>query len=237
MQRLNYGLTVVALFVTSALALAQQDQPVLREIPAVATRQLANSLAAAAPVKSQMWRDTPSLNPDGTVNAYVEISRGDRRKFEFDMASNALALDRMIPEEIGGYTVNYGFVPQTISYDGDPFDVLVLGPALPNARIYRGVIVGLLYMDDEKGLDSKVVVSTADQQGRARYDLSMPVRDEIAGFFRRYKLNQRGKFSRVSGWGSAATGREHVVVTHAFFERCRTRPGESCRIPTSPTLR
>ena len=46
------------------------------------------------------------------------------------MRANARAIDRMMPVDVGGYPVNYGFVPQTISYDGDPFDVLVLGPPL-----------------------------------------------------------------------------------------------------------
>ena len=63
-----------------------------------------------------IWRDTPPTNADGTVNAYIEIARGDRRKWEFDMRANARAIDRMMPEEVGGYPVNYGFVPQTVSY-------------------------------------------------------------------------------------------------------------------------
>ena len=49
------------------------------------------------------------------------------------MRANRRAIDRMIPISIGGYPVNYGFVPQTVSYDGDPFDVLVLGPPLRTA--------------------------------------------------------------------------------------------------------
>ena len=99
------------------------------------------------------------------MNAYIEISRGDRRKWELDMRANARAIDRMMPESVGGYPVNYGFVPQTVSYDGDPFDALVLGPAIAGGETVRGVIVGLMYMEDEKGLDSKVVLSLT---GRGR---------------------------------------------------------------------
>ena len=106
-----------------------------------------------------MWRDTPPTNSDGTVNGYIEIARGDRRKWEFDINANARAIDRVIPEDVGGYPVNYGFVPQTISYDGDPFDVLVLGPPLAGGTMVRGVVVGLMHMEDEKGLDLKVVLS------------------------------------------------------------------------------
>src|SRR5688572_15506221 len=143
-----------------------------KDLPAVATRQLARSLAAAAPHAQHPWRDLPPMNPDGTVNGYIEISRGDRNKYEFDMSGNTRAIDRVIPEEIGGYPVNYGFVPQTVSYDGDPFDILVLGPPLPGGEIVRGVIAGLLNMEDEKGLDSKVVLSPMTPDGRARSELT-----------------------------------------------------------------
>ena len=114
------------------MAAAAQMAPVPpRALPASATAQLVTSLDAARQHTSHVWRDTPAMNVDGTVNGYVEIPRGERRKWEFDMRANALAIDRVMPEEVGGYPVNYGFVPQTVSYDGDPFDVLVLGPALP----------------------------------------------------------------------------------------------------------
>ena len=119
-----------------------------------------------------IWRDTPPLNDDGTVNGYVEIARGDRRKWEFDMAANERAIDRTIPEQVGGYPVNYGFVPQTVSYDGDPFDILVLGPPIEGGRLVRGAIVGLMLMEDEKGPDAKVVVSRVDAAGRPQHQLT-----------------------------------------------------------------
>ena len=59
------------------------------------------SLDASKAHASHVWRDTPPLNDDGTVNGYVEITRGDRRKFEFDMESNERAIDRMIPPQVG----------------------------------------------------------------------------------------------------------------------------------------
>ena len=138
------------------------------------------------------------MNPDGTVNAYIEISRGDRRKYEFDMSRNTRGIDRVISAQVGGFPVNYGFVPQTVSYDGDPFDVLVLGPPLPGGGTVRGVIVGLMYMEDEKGLDSKVVVSPVAADGRPSYDLTPGIRDEIAGFFRRYKQGEQSPKAAIS---------------------------------------
>ncbi len=191
--------------------------------------QLAKSLDASTSVARHIWRDTPPLNPDGTVNGYVEISRGDRRKWEFDMAANKRAIDRMIPAEIGGYPVNYGFVPQTVSYDGDPFDVLVLGPPIEGGLMVRGVIVGLLLMEDEKGSDGKVVISQVSN-GRPDHALTEHDRQTIADYFRRYKLLEPGKFSSVSGWGSIEDGRALVRITHAFFQDCRRVEGSTCRV-------
>jgi inorganic pyrophosphatase len=137
----------------------------------------------------------------------------------------------VIPEAIGGYPVNYGFVPQTISYDGDPFDILVLGPALPGGTLVRGAIVGLLHMEDEKGLDSKVVVSPLGPDGRPRHDLTPAIRETIAAYFRRYKEGQAGKSSRVPGWGDVDEGRAYVTTTHAFFRGCAKQAGTPCRAP------
>src|SRR5688572_23938576 len=82
-------------------------------LPGSATSALATSLQKAAAHAKHVWRDTAPMNPDGTVNAYIEIARGDRRKWEFDMGANARAIDRMIPTDVGGYPVNYGFVPRS----------------------------------------------------------------------------------------------------------------------------
>lgn len=205
-------------------------QPPPKELPESATTQLARSLAAASAHTRHVWRDSAPVNPDGTVNGYIEISRGDRRKYEFDMSANTRAIDRVIPAQIGGYPVNYGFVPQTVSYDGDPFDVLVLGPPLTGGTLVRGVVVGLMYMEDEKGLDSKVVLSPVGPDGRATHALTPRVRDEIADYFRRYKMGEPGKFSKVPGWGSVVDGRDYIATTRAFFRECRKQPGTPCRL-------
>lgn len=193
-----------------------------RELPASASARLVESLDAARPYAAHVWRDTLPMNEDGTVNAYVEIPRGERRKWEFDMKANARAVDRVMPEELGGYPVNYGFVPQTVSYDGDPFDILVLGPPLPGGEVIRTAVVGLMFMEDEKGLDSKVVTSPLQADGQPRFALSTADRKRIGGYFVRYKRHEPGKFSKVPGWGSAADGVAHVRIAHAFFRECRT---------------
>ena len=202
------------------------------------TTQLMKSLAVAARHAQHPWRDTAPLNPDGTVNAYVEIEKGDRRKWEFDMRAGARAIDRVMPTTIGGYPVNYGFVPQTVSYDGDPFDVLVLGPPIAGGSIVRGVIVGLMLMEDEKGIDSKVVVARPGRDGRPLHALTPREQGRIGRYFAIYKRHETGKYSKVPGWGSVEEGRGYVMMTHEFFLRCRQRAGQSCRIrPIPPSLR
>ena len=188
-------------------------------LPATAAAQLARSLEAARAHSRHVWRDTPSTNADGTVNAYIEIARGDRRKWELDMRANARAIDRVIPESVGGYPVNYGFVPQTVSYDGDPFDALVLGPPIEGGTMVRGVVVGLMYMEDEKGLDSKVVLSIPAPGGQPLHQLTAGDKQRMAEYFNRYKEHEPKAFSRVPGWGSVAEGHALVEKAHKFFVR------------------
>jgi inorganic pyrophosphatase len=221
---------VVSTVLASGLAAAQPRSLAPNELPASATKQLAESLEAAGAHTRHVWRDTPPKNADGTVNAFIEISRGDRQKWELDMAANARAIDRMIPESVGGYPVNYGFVTQTVSYDGDPFDALVLGPPITGGETVRGIVVGLMYMEDEKGPDSKVVLSIPMPNGKPSHGLTPTEQHRIGEYFGRYKKHEPGAFSRVPGWGSITEGMSLVAKSHAFFQKCRKRSGEPCSL-------
>ena len=221
----------ILLLVVLPCALAAQALPQPSNIlPEPARTALTASLAAAAAHARHIWRDTPPVNDDGTVNAYLEIGRDDRRKWEFDIGANVLRIDRVMPADVGGYPVNYGFVPQTVSYDGDPFDALVLGPPLPGGRVIRGLIVGLMLMEDERGIDSKVVLSLTGDLGRPQHDLTKTEQQRIVEFFGNYKKHEPGNYSKVPGWGSAADGLAHVRMTHAFFRECRQASRAECRI-------
>lgn len=200
-------------------------------LPAAATTRLRASLKAASVHKKHKWRDTAPFEGE-LVNAIVEIPRGERRKFEFDMAKNAPAVDRVIPEKVGSYPVNYGIVPQTVAYDGDPFDVLVLGPAIPSGRLVKGVIVGLMRMEDETGLDSKVVISRVGADGKPLHQLTDAEKTRIADYFNRYKKDDDDPktFATVPGWGTAADGLAFVRMTHAFFRECEPRAGAVCHV-------
>lgn len=194
-------------------------------LPAAAVRVLRASLEAARAHDRHVWRDTAPINGDGSVNAYIEIPKGDRRKYEFDMRHQRRAIDRVMPRALA-YPVNYGFVPQTVSYDGDPFDALVLGPPLPGGRLVRGIAVGILHMEDEKGLDSKIVLVPVDGAGAARPMLTPRERDRLAAYFAGYKRHEPGKLSRVLGWGDEALGLAFLTTTQAFFEQCRAEASD-----------
>jgi inorganic pyrophosphatase len=194
-------------------------------LPAAAAAKLRESLKAASAHKQHRWRDSAPFDGDLVVGI-VEIPRGERRKFEFDMAKNAPAVDRVLPEKIGGYPVNYGIVPQTVSYDGDPFDVLVLGPPIASGQLVKGTVVGLMKFEDETGLDSKVVISPVNAGGKPIHPLTDAEKKRIADYFNRYKRDDDDPktFATVPGWGTAAEGLAFVRVTHAFFLSLGRKP-------------
>ena len=136
------------------------------DLPAVATTALARSLADAAAHPTHVWRDTAPFAGDLVV-AYVEIAAGRPPQVGISAwPPTREQIDRVIPGDLGGYPINYGYVPQTVSYDGDPFDALVLGPPIEGGTLVPGAITGLMYMDDEKGYDAKVVLSPLGADGQ-----------------------------------------------------------------------
>jgi inorganic pyrophosphatase len=233
-MKAHRGSAALLLAVSAAVLLTAQPRDLMPPVlPPAAATQLAASVKSAAAHSTHLWRDTPPTSGD-LVAVYVEIPRGERTKWEFDMRANARAVDRVMPEALGGYPVNYGFVPQTVSYDGDPFDGLVLGPPLPGGAMVHGVIVGLLLMEDEKGLDSKVVVSLTGADGRPLHRLTDEARRGMGDFFDRYKRHEPGKFSKVFGWGTIEEARSLVGTCHAFFKECAARAGTECRVNQLP---
>jgi inorganic pyrophosphatase len=157
------------------------------------------------------------------VNAFIEIARGESTKYEFDMARNGLRVDRELPASLGGMPVGYGFVPNTISFDGDPLDALVLGDGRARATLVQGRVIGVMYMTDEKGRDGKVVLVPAGAPPDAR--LSEADRDRIGAFFDVYKRHEAdaGKFSRVEGWGDASEAFRLIQQTSGYVQRFRSR--------------
>lgn len=196
-------------------------------LPAPAQEKLARSFQAARRHARHVWRDTPPVNADGTVNVFVEIAPGTDEKWEFDMAANRRELDRRIPATLDGYPVGYGFVPRTVNVDGDPFDGLVLGEDVEAGAIVRGHVLGLMHMTDEKGSDEKVIVTAEPREDVRRTLLDDRMRERIATFFNRYKAEDEDAetFACVSGWSDADAGRRFVEAASRLFVKGRAGRG------------
>ena len=136
---------------------------------------------------------------------YVEIPSGSRNKYEFDEELGGIVLDRRLFTSMS-YPADYGFVEDTLGEDGDPLDALVLvsDPTFPGCRI-RVRIVGVFHMEDEKGIDDKIIsVPVKDPAWSAVsdvHDIPAPLRNEIEHFFQVYK-DLEGKQTVTYGFGN-----------------------------------
>jgi inorganic pyrophosphatase len=227
-QSVRLALSYIVALAVFATACGDADYP--DPLPATAVSELRRTLDASRGVADHPWRDVAPMNPDGTINAYIEVSRGDHRKWELNMATNALEIDRFNDPGAGPFPINFGFVPQTVFYDGDPLDVIVLGPPLPGGRATRGVLLGVLLIEDEQGRDPKLVLSPVDAAGQPQNSLAEVDRRSLAEFFTRYKRGQERMFSNAVGWGSVADASRELRLAHGFFEQCQDTKSDACRV-------
>lgn len=150
---------------------------------------------------------TPGRNVPDDVNVIIEIPfRSDPVKYEVDKDSGALFVDRFLGTAMH-YPCNYGYIPHTLSQDGDPADVLVVTPyPLISGSVIHCRPVGMLSMTDESGPDVKVIaVPSSDlsvlYRDVATYrDLPASLLDQIAHFFDHYKDLEPGKWVNIEGW-------------------------------------
>jgi len=149
-------------------------------------------------------------DPPRDVHVVVEVPLGGVPvKYEIDKASGALFVDRFLHTAMV-YPGNYGFVPHTLSGDGDPCDVLVVSqvPVVPGA-VVRCRPIGALLMEDEAGHDEKILAVPVDALNpfyagvRSYRDLPAIVCEQIAHFFRHYKDLEPDKFVRILAWVDA----------------------------------
>lgn len=146
-----------------------------------------------------------SLLPEGSIHVVIEIPRGSRNKYEIDHETNRVYLDRRLFTATT-YPADYGFVPDTLGGDGDPLDALVLldDPTYPGVWVTARP-VGVLYMEDEKGEDAKLIcVPPTEPRWDDVNDISdLPPQliDEIRHFFEVYKALEPGKHSSTQGIG------------------------------------
>jgi len=160
-------------------------------------------------------------NPPHDVNVIIEVPiGGEPIKYEMDKAAGTLVVDRFLHTPMR-YPGNYGFVPHTLSEDGDPIDVLVANtrPIVPGAVINVRP-VGVLKMQDEAGSDEKVLAVPMPKLTK-RYehvkeytDLPVITLQQMQHFFEHYKDLEPGKWVKVLGWGDAAEARK--LITEAI---------------------
>lgn len=158
------------------------------------------------------------VNPPKDVNVVIEVPLGgDPIKYEIDKPSGAMFVDRFLYTAMR-YPCNYGFVPATLSLDGDPVDVMVVGsrPLVPGAVV--GVRpVGILLMEDEKGVDEKILAVpskrlTGYYDDIADYtDLPNILIDRISHFFQHYKDLEPEKWVKLVGWRGLEEAEEAIM--------------------------
>lgn len=156
-------------------------------------------------------------NPPNDINVLIEVPLGGEPiKYEIDKASGAMFVDRFLYTSMR-YPCNYGFIPKTLSEDGDATDVLVVGQrALMPGCVVRARPVGVLLMEDEAGIDEKIVA--VPHQKLTRYydqvetyrDLPQVLQDRIPHFFAHYKDLEPNKWVKITGWGDADKARDLI---------------------------
>ena len=157
-------------------------------------------------------------NPPVDVNVVIEVPiGGEPIKYEMHKESGALMVDRFLYTSMR-YPGNYGFIPHTLSGDGDPCDVIVANTrALAPGAIISCRIVGVLLMEDEAGLDEKLIAVPSTWLTK-RYDkvenysdLPQITLDQIEHFFTHYKDLEPGKWVKLVGWRDAEAARALVI--------------------------
>jgi len=151
------------------------------------------------------------------INVVIEIPHGSGVKYEVDKESGAMVVDRVVFTPMV-YPAAYGFIPNTLADDGDPADALVLisAPLVPGA-VVRSRPIGLLKMEDEAGQDEKIVCVPHDKV-HPQYtgitevsQLPAITRDAIEHFFSHYKDLEKGKWVKITGWGTAADAEKAIA--------------------------
>ena len=150
----------------------------------------------------------PAKSIPDDFNVVIEITANSSSpiKYEFDIERGALCEDRCRGTS-RMYPANYGFVPNTLSGDGDPCDVLVVTPfPLPPGVLVRCRALGVLKMEDDGGMDAKIIAVPVEKlcqmykDIKTLEDLPQLLRDQIQHFFEHYKDLEAGKWVKIQGW-------------------------------------
>ena len=154
------------------------------------------------------------------INVIIEIpAHSDPVKYEVDKHSGAVMVDRFMSAAMF-YPCNYGYIPNTLSEDGDPLDVLVHTPHnVISGTVIRCRPVGILKMTDEAGSDAKIIAVPVEKLTplyndiKEATDLSALLIQQITHFFEHYKDLEEGKWVKVEGWGSSIEAKEEIMAS------------------------
>ncbi len=166
----------------------------------------------------------PGKNIPEEINVIIEIAaNGMPVKYEIDKESGAMLVDRFLSTAMR-YPCNYGYVPKTLSEDGDPVDVLVITPhPLVTGSVIRARPIGILNMADEAGKDAKLLavpiakLSSEYNDIHSPADLPQSQLATIAHFFEHYKDLEPNKWVKVDGWGSAKDACDEILASVARY--------------------
>jgi len=166
-------------------------------------------------------RDIPN-----DCNVVIEIPmHGEPIKYEVDKETGAVFVDRFMSTAMH-YPCNYGYIPHTLSDDGDPCDVLVVSPAaLITGVVVRCRPIGMLKMDDEAGGDAKILAVPIDKLSPIYRDVQSPrdlpalTTQQIAHFFEHYKDLEPGKWVKLAGWVDAEEAKREIVDSAKRYAR------------------
>jgi inorganic pyrophosphatase len=165
------------------------------------------------------------------INVVIEIPmNGDPIKYELNKETGALFVDRFMSTAMH-YPCNYGYVPHTLSGDGDPVDVLVVTPfALVPGVVVRCRPLGMLKMNDEAGSDEKLLAVPIDKLTsiyravKSFRDLPEITLNQIAHFFQHYKDLEPGKWVKIDGWVGPEEAKAAILDGVKRFKSAKKKP-------------
>ena len=171
-------------------------------------------------------RDLPN-----DFNVIIEIPmHGDPIKYEVDKETGAMFVDRFMSTAMY-YPCNYGYIPHTLSEDGDPVDVLVITPvALITGVVVRCRPVGMLKMTDEAGVDAKLIAVPVDKLCSIYKDVKTPadvsplLLSQISYFFEHYKDLEPNKWVKVEGWVGPEEAKAEIMAGVDRYKNAEQKP-------------
>ncbi|MCD6500662.1 inorganic diphosphatase [bacterium] len=159
---------------------------------------------------------SPGSNPPNEINVVIDIPKGSSNKYEYNEKGGYFILDRVLYSSVF-FPFEYGFIPKTLSEDGDPLDVVLLTtyPTFSGCMIASRPI-GVVLMEDEAGEDNKIIAVPQEKidprfkKIQGVKDLPEHLRKEIQEFFETYKKLEPGKFVKVKNWGDKEKAEELI---------------------------